>query len=205
MLMPFMAIVLAFASGALAMWLLLRYGKPQPTAPRGAPAAPSRALPQIETHLVLNALNRLALSIPDEHLQDGIEALGHYLAAGPRDAAQGSGAAPGLGTALESYWRLTEWQHGKPRADWQLEGDWPQAPGQRVAVINLLQQALQSAEATPATQVQLRARPLQGASGELQVDIRLTPVGTAHPKSNTLVTWTSPAGGELHATVAVPL
>ena len=123
------------------------------------PSVPDGHRPVLDTHLVLNVLNRFAVQLTDDHLQDGLEALGAYLAAFRRDthAASFSAAQP-LGQCPEAYWRLTEWIHSKSVADWQLSCPADLAVAQRNAATQWLQRVLQSLEATSAQQLHVTVK-----------------------------------------------
>ncbi|MBQ0937790.1 hypothetical protein [Ideonella paludis] len=150
-----MYVILGMILGGVASVAWYRhFGTREPMRTDIKPADP--VLP-VDTHLVLNVLNRLAIQITDEHLQDGLEALGQYLAANARDMKEG-GIPPGeLGLSLESYWRLTEWQHRKAAAVWQQLGPWPENTHQRAALLGRLLSALQAIERVGADRVELMA------------------------------------------------
>lgn len=186
--MPFLLalflIGIAFALG----WMLAKPNGPttaKPLAVRSSGRSGGGAPPALAQHLVLNVLNRICLKVPDEHLQDGIDALADYLAAPARDDRQAPDPQQPLATLPVSYWALTEWLHDKPQAQWTWRVNVPiSAPG-RSELVGLLMPRLMAVEGRTVNHWLVESRPaLSGQGNELAIQAE-TSVNDSEP-------WPSP-------------
>ncbi len=181
----YVSIVAAWAASLVAVAVFVRHRRPAGQATLPTP----RAL--LQMHLVLNVLNRFALTPgADDRLFDGVERMADYLrAASTVQAANGSIGAEPMRLFLESFLALNQWLRSEPPIPVDLQVPGNMLRGDVCALASSLQRSTGRLDGwSPAG---LRIRMLPGTSPKsLQCELLATgaavdgiPAGTLHPHS----------------------